>query len=622
MSSVNSELPAEVERQQMAVDIACVGFGPAMGGFLTTLSRKLLNPDGTPRYESATLAGAPLQVICYERADGLGFSVSGVVTRARGIRESFPELNPTEIPMAVPVKSEKLVYLLDPGKASRRSRALRTIDKIIRAIGSVAGFRDEALELPYIPSFMRKEDGLVLLLGQFNQWVGEQLTSSGLVQIWPGMPASGALIESDGVHGVRLLDQGTDLNGAPAEEFLAGMDVRATLTVVGDGPVGAVGRGIDKHFGLPKENEIREWALGMKMVVELREDCELKPGTVFHTFGFPEPEIFGFLYVHPNRLASVGIFVPSWFRSPVRTTYRTLQHYILHPYIWRHLQGGTLKSWGAKSLQESGRHGEPFLAGDGYARIGEGSGSTNVLSGSGVDEAWTTGVQLADAVGQLLEEKRPFTKANLEEAYVARRRASWVDQESRIARESRNGFSYGMIRGLLGMGIAGFSKGKLAFPVQPKSSSQANSSLEQVYAGRISPTELKRMADDAIAHGLPLHDQIMNRCGWPEIPLDGKLMVSQQDALLMGGSVQAPPGYANHVVFVRPEVCRGCEPKLCVEMCSGQAITRGEGGVPSFDREKCIFCGACLWNCRAEAERRPNSVDFRAGTGGLHSTLN
>jgi electron-transferring-flavoprotein dehydrogenase len=56
------------------------------------------------------------------------------------------------------------------------------------------------------------------------------------------------------------------------------------------------------------------------------------------------------------------------------------------------LKGGRLRSWGAKSLQESGKRGEPFLAGDGYARIGEGSGSTNVLTGSGVDEAWTTGI--------------------------------------------------------------------------------------------------------------------------------------------------------------------------------------------------------------------------------------
>jgi electron-transferring-flavoprotein dehydrogenase len=606
----------------MNVDIACVGFGPAMGGFLTTLSRKLLNPDGTPRFESASLPGAPLQVICYERADGLGFGVSGVVTRARGIRESLPELDPAQIPMAIPVESEKLVYLLDPGKASRRSVPLRVADKVLRALGGLVGFRNEAVELPYIPGFLQKEDGLVLSLGQFNQWVGEQLTSSGLVQIWPGMPASGALFENHGVSGVRLVDQGTDLNGAMAEGFMPGMDVRAALTVVGDGPVGAVGRGIDAHFGLPPGNGIREWALGMKMVIELPENCSLKPGAVFHTFGFPEPEIFGFLYVHPNRMASVGIFIPSWFQSPVRTAYRYLQHYILHPYIWRHVQGGTLKSWGAKSLQESGRHGEPFLAGTGYARIGEGSGSTNVLAGSGVDEAWTTGAQLAEAVAQLLEEKRPFTKENLEEAYVGRRRASWVDEESRTAQDSRNGFSYGMIRGLLGMAIAGFSKGKLAWPAHRELPNQMNSSLENLYSGRITAEELKRMTEEAIAHGLPLHDQIMNRCGWPEIALDGKLLVSQQDALLMGGSVQAPPGYANHVVFVRQEVCRECEPKLCVEMCSGQAITRGEGGVPSFDREKCIFCGACLWNCCAEIDGQPTNVDFRAGTGGLHSALN
>ena len=41
MSASGPESAAIVERQQMAVDIACVGFGPAAGGFLTTLSRKL-----------------------------------------------------------------------------------------------------------------------------------------------------------------------------------------------------------------------------------------------------------------------------------------------------------------------------------------------------------------------------------------------------------------------------------------------------------------------------------------------------------------------------------------------------------------------------------------------------
>ncbi|HVN22253.1 MAG TPA: hypothetical protein VMU05_25930 [Dongiaceae bacterium] len=618
MSAPASSTSTAVERQQMAVDIAGVGFGPAMGGFLTTLSRQLMNEDGTPRFESAASPGLPLQVICYERADGLGFGVSGAVTRARGIRASFPDVDLSQIPMAAPVRHEKLVYLLDPVGASRRSLVFRMKDRLIRTFGSICRLRDDAVELPFTPKFMRKEDGMIFSLGQFNQWVSEQVTASGLVQLWPGMPVSEPLIENNAVCGVRLTDQGVGLDGPPSDGFMPGMDVRAALTVVADGPVGAVGRKLDEHFGLPKGHEHREWALGMKMVLELREDSGLEPGSVLHTLGFPEPEIFGFLYVHPDRLASVGIFIPSWFRSPVRTAYRYLQHFMLHPYLWKYLQGGTLKSWGAKSLQESGRHGEPFLAGDGYARIGEGSGSTNVLAGSGVDEAWTTGVQLAEAVIELLEQKKPFTRENLERTYVRRRRESWVDRESKIAADARNGFQYGVVAGLIGTALAGMTRGAIAFG--PRKKQVRAGSLEAAYGSRIAAAELKRIQDECAEHGAALHDRIMDRCGWPQIPFDGKLLISHQDALLMGGSVQAPPGYANHVVFTRPELCRECETKLCVEMCSGQAITRGEGGLPAFDREKCVYCGACLWNCNADGGK--GNVEFRAGAGGLHSALN
>jgi len=606
----------------MSVDIACVGFGPAMGGFLTTLSRKLLNDDGSPRLESAVSPGMPLQIICYERADGLGFGVSGAVTRARGIRASFPSVDLTQIPMVVPVKKEKLVYLLDPIGASRRSLAMRIGDWKMRALGLIVGARDHAVELPFTPRFMRKHDGMVLSLGQFNQWVSDQVTGSGLVQIWPGMPVSAPLIEGDEVRGIRLADQGVNPDGKPSEGFMPGMDVSAALTVVADGPVGAVGRKIDEHFGLPEGNHQRDWALGMKMVVELREDSGLEPGAVLHTLGFPEPEIFGFLYVHPGRLASVGIFIPSWLRSPVRTAYRYLQHYMLHPYLWRHLQGGVLKSWGAKSLQESGRIGEPFLVGNGYARIGEGSGSTNVLAGSGVDEAWTTGVQLAEAVIELAGKKEPFTRENLEQTYVRRRRKSWVDAESEIAAQSRNGFERGVATGLIGMALAGITRGAVFMPRRTRPLHEATSSLEETYPSRIPAAELKRLQEECAAKGVALHDRIMERCGWPEIPFDGRLLISHQDTLLMGGSVQAPPGYADHVIFIRRELCQKCEPKLCVEMCSGQAITRGESGVPAFDREKCVYCGACLWNCRASSDGEKGNVEFRAGAGGLHSALN
>lgn len=617
--------PAAVtDRPSMDVDIVCVGFGPAMGGFLTTLSRQLVNADGTPAVESTAIPGMPPQVICYERADDVGFGVSGVVSQARSIKASFPDLDASQIPMAAPVAHEHVAYLLDPIGASRRSVALRAGDALLRALQNALPLEHHALELPWLPPFLRKHDGYVLSMGQFMQWVGGQVMGSGVVQVWPSTPVSHALIDDGRVVGVRLMDQGTDKQGHPTDGFTAGMDIRAALTVVGDGPVGSIGRQLDETFGLPDGNHQHEWALGMKLVVDLPEGSTLAPGTVFHTFGYPEPEIFGFMYVHPGNIASLGIFVPSWFDSPARTAYRYLQHWMLHPYLWRHLEGGTLRSWGAKTLGESGRRGEPHLAGHGYARIGEGSGSTNVLTGSGVDEAWATGTMLAEGVMELLKAGKPFTREHLEAAYVARRRASWVDAESRVAEKSRDGFQRGVVTGLIGMGLAGLTGGRFSLGAAPVAPHKRLGGIEEYYAGRVSRAEIAALRSACDAKGISLHDALMDRVGWPAIPLDGRLLVSQQDALLKGGKVQAPAGYADHVLFSHSAVCETCGTKTCITMCSGQAIMPGAHGVPMFDREKCIHCGACQWNCtqeRPDGSGRVNLV-FRAGTGGLHSAEN
>jgi electron-transferring-flavoprotein dehydrogenase len=616
--------PAALERQRLEADIVCVGFGPATAGFLTTLSRQLVGPDGTPALESVVMPGLPLQVLCYERADDIGFGVSGVVTRARALRESLPGLDTAGVPMAAPVRGEKVLYLLDPHSTSRRSAALKAGDALIGAVKGVLPAEHHALDLPWTPAFLHKRGGLVLSLGQFMQWVGAQIQGTGTVQIWPGTPVAEALIEDGKVTGVRLLDQGVDKQGRPAEGFMPGMDVRAALTVVGDGPVGPIGRQLDAHFGLPEGHHTRDWAVGMKFVVDLPESCRLEPGTVLHTFGYPEPEIFGFLYVHPDRVASLGIFVPSWFDSPMRTAYRYLQHWMLHPYLWRHLQGGRLRSWGAKTLGESGRRGEPHLVGDGYARIGEGSGTTNVLTGSGVDEAWASGVQLAEAVVELAKAKQPFTKGNLEATYVGRRRSSWVEREARAAEKSRDGFQKGVIRGMVGLALAGLTNGRLSLSGEPAPPWQRIPSLEEYYHGRIAPGEIVRLREECRAKGVSLHGALMDQAGWPPIPYDGQLLISHQDALLLGGKVQAPAGYADHVVFLYPELCEKCGTKICIEACSGQALTPGEGGVPGFDREKCVHCGACHWNCATPIPGDPDrmNIAFRAGTGGLHSAEN
>ncbi len=618
----------EVDRQTMEVDIVCAGFGPAMGGFLTTLTRAWNAHPADPAFESKVAPGMPLQVLCYERADDISSGVSGVVTRGQSIRSSFPDLNPAEIPMAAEVKRERVMYLLDPIGASRRSALLRLGDAALRLAAPLVGVKDHAFELPWTPAFLNKHGGLVLGIGQFNQWVGSQLMATGLVQIWPGTPVSEPIFSEKAngsgkkIEGLRLVDQGPDphfdKSGAPTDGFMAGMDVRAQLTVVGDGPVGAVGQAIDERLGLPEGHAHREWALGMKFVIELPEDSPLEPGTVWHTFGFPEPEIFGFLYVHPERLVSVGIFVPSWMSDPSRTAYRYLQHYIQHPALWKYLKDGTLRSWGAKSLDESGKHGEPFLTGDGYARIGEGSGSTNMLTGSGVDEAWATGTQLGEAVVELLRAGKPFTQQNLAATYEARRRASWVEHGAKEAENARNGFQDGVVKGMIGMALAGLTGGRLSLKAHiPPAYKQIAPFTAGVKAERVA-----ELAQAAQTGGRPLHDALLTERGWPEIAFDGRLLVTQQDALLIGGKVQAMPGFADHVVFRNPELCITCGEKTCIAMCSGQAITLGEDGAPAFEREKCVHCGACLWNCGQSPDGEHSNIEFRAGAGGLHSAEN
>ena len=56
--------------------------------------------------------------------------------------------------------------------------------------------------------------------------------------------------------------------------------------------------------------------------------------------------------------------------------------------------------------------------------------------------------------------------------------------------------------------------------------------------------------------GMAAHDALMERAGWPAIRYDGQLLMSHQDALLMGGKVQAAPGYPDHVRFIDAALLR------------------------------------------------------------------
>jgi electron-transferring-flavoprotein dehydrogenase len=219
----------------------------------------------------------------------------------------------------------------------------------------------------------------------------------------------------------------------------------------------------------------------------------------------------------------------------------------------------------------------------------------------------------------LLRAGKPFTQENLAASYEKRRRASWVEKGAREAQNARNGFQDGIVKGMIGMALAGLTHGKLSLGAHiPPAPKQIHPFAPQSAEG----LQLKSAVALAVADGRSFHDALLTTRGWPEITFDGRLLVTQQDALLMGGKVQAMHGFADHVVFRNPELCITCGEKTCVAMCSGQAITQGEDGAPAFEREKCIHCGACLWNCGSSPDGERSNIEFRAGAGGLHSAEN
>ena len=80
-----------------------------------------------------------------------------------------------------------------------------------------------------------------------------------------------------------------------------------------------------------------------------------------------------------------------------------------------------------------------------------------------------------------------------------------MEREAEVAKNARNGFHHGMVRGLVGMALAGLSRGRLAF------NGRIPPAREQIrpFSARsvgVSLKEAERLARAARAGGCPLHD--------------------------------------------------------------------------------------------------------------------
>ena len=204
------------ERETLEIDVLFVGAGPASlaGAYrLATLVAEHNAIGGTANRSRSRSR-------CSRRAREIGsHALSGAVVDPRALRELFPD-DWREAPLEGEVKDEKLLWL-----TAKR-----------------------AISLP-VPPPARQRGQLRRLARQAGQVDGGQGRGRRRRRL-RRFPGRSVLLDGERVVGVRTGDRGLDKHGKQKSNYEPGVDIRAKVVVLGEGPRGTLTLELEQSHGL------------------------------------------------------------------------------------------------------------------------------------------------------------------------------------------------------------------------------------------------------------------------------------------------------------------------------------------------------------------------------------
>jgi electron-transferring-flavoprotein dehydrogenase len=414
----------EEEREMMELDVLFVGGGVACLSGALHLMNLLKEHNTKVDQEKEGKKLDELTIGLLEKGADIGsHSLSGAVMDPIALRELVPDFLEKGAPLEGAISEEEVCLLTKNGR----------------------------IRSPIIPPPLNNHGNYVVSLAKLTTWLGGLVEESG-VDIFPGFAGTEILYDDDRVAGVRTGDKGIDPDGNRKSNFEPGIDLRAKVTVFGEGTRGSLAKELIKKLGLDDGKNPQTYVAGVKEIWEVPEG-RFEPGRVVHTMGYPLRNTYGggFVYGMKENMVSVGLLTGLDSEDPFVDPHLEFQKFKLHPFVAEILEDGKLIQYGAKTAPVGGYFSIPKVAFDGGLLVGDSASLFISQKIKGIHVAMKSGMLAAEAVFDALL-KDDFSEPQLKNYEVALYK-SYLGKELYRVRNFHQAFQKGLWIGLIKAGF-------------------------------------------------------------------------------------------------------------------------------------------------------------------------